>query len=107
MSFNLVVWAWSEEYNTSERRRRLGVKYKDITTGFAEKGDHPAMRAFDFQDFEAAVVELVGPETVDGPYILEPYPKARCYNMPYSQALRLVPLIGTLARRFGLTSAEF
>ena len=106
MSFNLVVWAWTDDYSTSARRRRRGVKYADIMASFVEEGDHPAMREFDFTEFEAAVEAEIGPEQVDGPYILERYPRARVYNMPFSQAPRLVPLIGAIARRFGLTSAE-
>ena len=106
MGFNLVVWAWSDDYDTSSKRRKRGVKYADIMNGFAQSGDHPAMRDFDFAEFEAAVVQEVGPEEVDGPYLIERYPRARVFNLAHRDVPVLVPRIGYLARRFGLTSAE-
>ena len=106
MGFNLAVWAWSEGYDTSAKRRRKELKYVDIMNEFAQSGDHLAMRSFDFSDFEAAVAKEVGPEEVDGPYVIERYPRARVFNLAHRDVAVLVPKIGHLARRFGLTSAE-
>ena len=106
MGFNLVVWAWADGYQTAAERRKKKVKYGDVMVAFAEKGDHPAMREFDFAAFEAAVETEIGPEAEDGPYLLERYPRARNYCLSYSQVPHLVGRIGMLARRFGLTSAE-
>jgi hypothetical protein len=106
MGFNLVVWAWSDDYDSASKRRKHGVKYPDIMRAFAESGDHPAMRDYDFAEFEAAVAGEVGPEEVDGLYLLERYPRARVFNLAHRDIQELVPKIGYLARRFGLTSAE-
>lgn len=106
MGFNLVVWAWAPGYETAAARRKKKIKYDDVMAGFAADGDHPAMREFDFTAFEAAVEAKIGPETVDGPYILYRYARARNYDLPYSQVPQLVNRIGMIARRHGLTSAE-
>src|SRR5262245_27087594 len=106
MGVNLVVWAWSEEFDTPAKRKKLKIKFSEIMDVWADKGDHPSMAEFDFGDFEAAIVEKIGPEKVDGPYVLDRYPRSLCYNMSFSQSRELIPLIGMTARKFGLTSAE-
>lgn len=106
MSVNLVVWAWSKEFDTPAKRKKLKIKFDEIMGVWADKGDHPSMAKFSFGEFEAAVVEKIGPEKVDGSYILERYPRSLCYNLPFSQAPKLIPLIGTMARKFGLNAAE-
>ncbi len=106
MSYNLVVWKWSADYDTTAKRRKAGVKYGDITAAFADEGSHPAMAEFDFTEFEAAIAAALGPEVVDGPYLLERYSCARVFNLPFSQVPVLVSKIGSIARNHGLTSAE-
>lgn len=106
MSFSLVVWKFSPAYDSAVKRRKLKVKYGDITAAFAKDGRHPAMAQHDFRAFEEAVVAEIGPEVDDGPYILERSACARVFDMPFSQVDRLVPAIGELARAHGLTSAE-
>lgn len=105
MSYNLTVWAWAEGYRTSAERRKRAVTYDNVLAGFSQSGDHSAMGECDFTEFEAAVEAQVGPPTIDGPYILERYRCARVYNLPYSQVPGLAPKIGSLARKFRLTSA--
>ena len=107
MSVNLVVWAWGEDFNTPAKRKKLKVKFDQIKDAWAENGDHPSMATFDFTAFEAAVAERIGPEVVDGPYILGRYPRSLCYDLPFSQAPKLIPVIGTIARKYGLNAAEF
>jgi hypothetical protein len=106
MSVNLVVWRWSEDFDTPAKRKKQKIKFDQIKDVWADTGDHPSMAVFDFAKFEAAVVEKVGPQKEDGAYILERYPKSICYNMPFSQASKLIPVIGTIARKFGLNAAE-
>ena len=106
MSFNLVVWKWTEDYDTSTKRRKLKTKYGDVMSAFAESESHPAMCEHDFSSFVADVDSTVGPSVDGEPYILEPYPCAIVYNMGYSRVEALVPVIGNLARKHGLTSAE-
>jgi hypothetical protein len=103
----LVIWSWSDDYDTPAKRRKLKIKFEDIGVVWAENGDHPCMGDFDFAPFEAAVREKLGPEKIDGPYILERYPRSLCYNLPYSQAAKLIPIIESIARKFGLNAAEF
>src|SRR5262245_15342121 len=106
MSVNLVIWAWSEKYDAPAKRKKLKIKFDEIKDIWADKGDHPCMAGFDFAKFEAAVIEKLGPEEVDGPYVLERYPRSLCFNLPFSQAPKLIPVIGTIARKFGLNAAE-
>lgn len=106
MSVNLVVWSWNHDHDTPAKRRKLRIKFDDIMATWAEAGDHPCMGDFDFAAFEAAVAAKLGPAKVDGPYIVERYPRSLCYNLPESKAAKLVPVIGTIARKFGLNAAE-
>jgi hypothetical protein len=106
VSFNLIVWKWSAEYDTGAKRRRLGVKYPDIAGSFMENESHPAMLEHDFSAFESDVVAAFGPEQDDGPYILERHACARVFHLPVSQVPALVSQIGDLARKHGLTSAQ-
>lgn len=107
MSVNLVVWAWSEQFDTPAKRKKLKIKFGEIKDVWADKGDHPSMAAFDFAKFEAAVAQKIGLQEEDGPYILERFPRSLCYNLPFSQAPKLIPAIGNIARKFGLNAAEF
>ena len=106
MSFNLIVWKWSPECDTAAKRRKLGVKYADITRAFMETESHLAMLKHDFAEFDSAVVAEVGPVADDGPYILQRYDCARVFDLPFSEVPALVQKIGDLARKHGLTSAQ-
>lgn len=106
MSVNLVIWAWSEEFDTPAKRKKAKLKFDQIKEAWSESGDHASMAPFDFTEFEAAVTEKLGPQKTDGPYILERYPRSLCYNLASSRAAKLVPEIGTIARRFKLNAAE-
>lgn len=106
MTVNLVVWSWNEGYETPAKRRKHKLKFDTIKEAWAETGDHPSMGPFDFKEFEAAVVAKLGPQVIDGPYVLERYPHSLRYNLPQSTAHPLIPAIGTIARRFGLNAAE-
>ena len=91
---------------SAAKRRKLGIKYSHVVTGFLEDENHPAMAACDFEQFDQAIIEAVGPEQDDGPYILERHACARVFNLPASKAQELVPKIGRLAQKHGLTSAQ-
>jgi hypothetical protein len=106
MTANLVIWSWSDGFDTPAKRRKQKTKFENIMAVWAETGDHACMGEFDFAKFESAVVAKLGPETVEGPYILERYPHSLCYNLPLSKAHELIPVIGNIARKFGLTAAE-
>lgn len=46
MSFNLVVWAWADDYATppARRCRKRGVRYADVVAGFLDDGDQIVLR---------------------------------------------------------------
>ena len=106
MGVNLIVWRWTEAYASGPKRRKLHLKYEDVTSAFLTHREHAAMAPCDFQAFEQDVFARLGPPKVDGPYILERYPCARVFDMSYRQAPEWVPIIGAIARSHALTSAE-
>ncbi|HZZ80057.1 MAG TPA: hypothetical protein VFE62_16205 [Gemmataceae bacterium] len=107
MSVNLVVWSWSKKFDTPAKRRKLQINFSAIREVWAETGDHPSMGDFDFADFLTAVADRLGKQKTDGPYILERYPRSLCFNLPSSKSQEFIPIIGGLARKFGLNAAEF
>jgi hypothetical protein len=60
----------------------------------------------DFARFDAALIAEVGPEEIDGPYLLELHPHARVVDLRPSRAAELIPRIGRLAQTCGLAAAE-
>lgn len=107
MSVNLVIWSWNESFDTPAKRSKQKLKFSDLGDVWSETGDHPSMGDFDFTDFVAAIAAKLGPQKIDGPYILERYPKSLCYHLPGSKSQELIPVIGGIARKFGLNAAEF
>jgi hypothetical protein len=106
MTFNLVCWAWSDDYDTPAKRRKHKLKYPDVMAAFSGTESHPAMDVRDLSAFVADVESTVGPATDGEPYILERYPCAVVYNLAIIRVPELVPRIGDLAGKHGLTSAE-
>ncbi len=107
MSMNLLIWKWSEDYDTSAKRKRHKLKFSDVTSTFAETGDHPAIGACDVSPYLEKVFEKFGPESPDLPFVVERYEK--CVVMAYGSAVRfeIVPVLGNLAMSLGLNSSEF
>lgn len=106
MSSSLLVWKWSGDFDTPAKRKKHRLRFADVVASFAQGGHHPAMAAHDFVEFDRRLVEALGPEVVDGPYILERHPCARVANLPASRAAALVPVVGGLAQSCGLNAAE-
>lgn len=106
MGVNLIVWKWAATHDSDSKRRKLGIKYRDIAEGFNANGRHPAMAAHDFADFDSAVIEALGPTSPDGAYLVEHHPWARVFALPYSRVPELVMRIGALARKHKLTAVE-
>jgi hypothetical protein len=106
MSFNLLVWKWSASHDTPAKRRKLRVKYAEVVAAFVKSESHLAMAKHDFKAFERALIVAAGPEVVDGPYIMYRSACARVIDMPFSEVPVLVPTIGRLTQKLGLTSAE-
>jgi hypothetical protein len=105
MGFNLVVWRWHPDFDSTAKRRKKKVRVADVLDGFLQDGVHPAMIEADFGEFETAVAREIAPAIIDGPYHLEKYPKARVFNMALSRVRELVEPIARIAERFGLYCA--
>jgi hypothetical protein len=106
MSENLLVWKWSEDYDTPSKRKRLNAKFSNIKSSFIESGDSPAFGTFDLNSFVSAVSELYPGADEDRPFVIELYPKAICFSIPNSQARELIPKLGSLATRHHLNGAQ-
>src|SRR3546814_494290 len=107
MTCNLLLWRWSEDYNSPAKRKKKGVKFADITAQFAKTGDHAAIGEADVAAFRADVDRAFGADEDSRPFVFEQY--ARCAVINYTSVVRfdLVPKISDLGRRFGLNAAEF
>lgn len=104
MGYNLVVFAWNEANDSAAKRKKGGVTFADVHRAICESGNHPALGEVSFREFEAAVASTLG-KGPDAPYTLERYRCARVFRVALADEQRLVPRIGLLARKFGLTSA--
>jgi len=105
MGLNLLIWKWTPDLDTPAKRKKQGLKYDAVRSGFSGTGTHSAMASNDFATFDRALVTELGKEGVDGPYILWRHPNGRVVDLPHSK-IDLVPIIGRLAQKHGLTSAE-
>lgn len=107
MTCNLLLWRWSEDFDTPAKRKKQGVKFGDITSHFASTGDHPAIGEADVTAFRAAVDDVFGSDEDNRPFVFEPYEKCAVINYPQAVRFDLVPKIADLGRRFGLNASEF
>ena len=107
MSMNLLVWKWSDDFDTASKRKRHKLKFADVTDGFAANGDHPAIGETDMTPYLQRVFEEFGPESSDLPFVLERYGKCVVFNYGSAVRFEIVPILGNLARSMGLNSSEF
>ncbi|OQW79454.1 MAG: hypothetical protein BVN32_04005 [Proteobacteria bacterium ST_bin14] len=107
MTFNLLLWHWSDDYATPAKRKKKGVKFADITAQFARTGDHAAIGDADILAFRAAVDEIFGVDEDNRPFVFEQYPRCAVINYTHAVRFDLVPKIADLGRRFGLNASEF
>ena len=107
MTMNLLLWAWSADYDTPAKRKKIGKKFGDIAAEFARSGDHEAFGNAQLDAFVAAIDETFGSDDSRRPFVVERY--ARCVVINYPNAVRfeLVPKVAGVGRRFGLNAAEF
>jgi hypothetical protein len=107
MTWNLLLWRWSEEYDTPAKRKKKGVKFGDITSEFARTGDHAAIGEADVAAFRAAVDTAFGDDEDNRPFVFEAYPKCAVVNYTSGVRFDLVPKVAGIGRRFGLNASEF
>jgi len=105
MSFNLLVWKWSEDLDTTSKRRQC--KMSDVAASFAEGCSHPAIGRADFSVFLAKVVEQFGNDELNRPFVLEDYGTALVFNYGSGSRFEIVPILGQLASSCGLNGTEF
>lgn len=107
MTFNLLLWKWSEDFNTPAKRKRLAVKFEHVTSQFAATGDHPAIGSADIAAFRQAIDAEFGSDEDNRPFVFEDYGKCVVINYPNAVRFDLVPRIAGTGRRFRLNASEF
>src|SRR3546814_17242106 len=85
MTCNLLLWRWSEDYNSPAKRKKKGVKFADITAQFAKTGDHAAIGEADVAAFRADVDRAFGADEDSRPFVFEQY--ARCAVINYTSVV--------------------
>jgi hypothetical protein len=106
MSESLLVWKWSEDFDTPAKRKKLKIKFGDVTSAFIEAGDSPAFGDFDMDGFLDSVSELYPEPEEDRPFVVERYPRAICFSIPNQAAGELIPKLGRLAMQYSLNGAQ-
>ncbi|MBN3723573.1 hypothetical protein [Burkholderia sp. Ac-20379] len=107
MTYNLLLWRWSDDYDTPAKRKKSGVKFGDITSAFARTGTHAAIGRADIDGFGHAVGEALGHDAEHRPFVLTLYEHCAVANYTHEVRLELVPKIAAIGRRFGLNASEF
>ena len=107
MSMNMLIWKWSEDYDSPAKRKRHKLKFKDVTSAFAKNGDHPAIAEADMSGYLDKVFGQFGPESPDLPFIVERYEKCVVFNYGSAVRFEIVPALGKLAMSMGLNGSEF
>jgi hypothetical protein len=105
MSWNVLFWKWSEEYAAPSKRKK--IKFRDITTQFAETGGHLAFGEADIHGFRAALDEQFCSDEAVCPFIFERYDNCAVINYTSTARFELVPKLALVGRRFALNAAEF
>lgn len=107
MTFNLLLWKWSDDYNTPAKRKKLGNKVATVTSEFARVADHPAIGPADILELTQALNSEFGAEENLRPFVLECHPKCAVVNYPNAARFDLVPKVAAVGKRFGFNAAEF
>ncbi len=107
MTWTLLLWKWSEDYDTPAKRKKKALRFGDITAEFSSKGDHPAIGAANIDGFCRALDEQFGFDETERPFVVEPYTKCVVVNYPDSIRLEIVPRVAKIGRQFGLNASEF
>src|SRR3546814_13949923 len=97
MTCNLLLWRWSEDYNSPAKRKKKGVKFADITAQFAKTGDHAAIGEADVAAFRADVDRAFGADEDSRPFVFEQ--SARCAVINYTSVVRFDLEIGRASCR--------
>ena len=107
MTGNLLLWKWSEGFETPAKRKKHAVKVGQITAQFAATGDHPAIGEANISAFREALASEFGSDEERRPFVVEDYGKCVVVNYPNAARFDIVPKIADVGRRFGLNASEF
>ena len=106
MSYNLLIWRWSDEYADKNRQRRERLTHTKVASEFIQSGQHVALGPFDQEPFLDAINALFpGDESVK-PFVVERYPQGIIFNYGGQVRFDIVPVIGGVAKKHGLNSTE-
>jgi hypothetical protein len=107
MTWNLLLWRWSPEYDTPSKRKKKAVKFSEITSQFAASGDHPAIGDADISAFRIAIDQEFGEDEHNRPFVFYDHGKCAVINYPNVVRFELVPKVANIGRRFNLNASEF
>lgn len=107
MTWNLLLWRWSQDYDSPSKRKKKWIKFSDITSQFVKSGDHPAIGDGDISGFREAINQAFGDDEDNRPLVFEDYGKCAVVNYANAVRFEIAPKIANIGRRFGLNSSEF
>ena len=107
MSRNLLLWKWSNDFDSPSKRRNAKLKFEDVTAGFSASGHHPAIGNADLSGFKAALEAIFGADELARQFVFEHHPNCAVVNYSESVRFELVPRVAAIGRQFGLNAAEF
>ena len=106
MSVNLLVWRWSADYDTLQKRKKLKVGFAEVARAFIENKDNSYFGALDSDGFMKELQGQYGADPERRPFIIETHPKCLVFNIANRDRLTLVPAVGNMAIKHGLNGAE-
>lgn len=107
MSEKLLVWKWSEAYDSPDKRVKKKMKIARIASDFARKGTHPAIGTGEFEKFLRNILQVFGPTPTDMPFKIERCNECLIFKFSNGNGENLVPAIRNISQDFGLNTAEY
>lgn len=107
MSWNMLIWKWSTDYDTPAKRKKMKIKMADVTSGFAETGEHEAIGEADLEPYISKVEDIYGSDEINRPFVLDRYANCIVFNYGSGERQEIVPVLGKLAMSLGLNGSEF
>ena len=104
MTQSMLIWKWSDDFDTKSKRRKL--KFGDIKTAYSLAEDHPALGPADFSNFLDEVTKMFGADRDSWPFVLQVAAKAVLVSYASANRFSVVPAVGRLAMKCGLNGAE-
>ena len=106
MSYNMLIWRWSNEYADKNRQRRERLTHMRVASEFMQASQHVALGEFDQESFLREINVLFPGDDAAKPFVVERYPQGIIFNYGGQVRLDIVPVIGGIAKKHGLNSTE-